>query len=44
MEGESVEQYTTELFDLVEFCAYGVLKDEMLRNRLVVGIRGLSLS
>ena len=43
-EGESVEQYITDLYDLVEFCAYGVLKDEMLRERLVVGIRDLSLS
>ena len=42
-EGESVEQYITELYDLVEFCAYGVLKHEMLRDRLVVGIRDLSL-
>ena len=43
-EGESVEQYITEQYDLVEFCAYGVLKHEMLRDRLVVGIRDLSLS
>ena len=43
-EGESLEQYITELYDLVEFCAYGVLKDGMLRDRLVVGIRDLSLS
>ena len=43
-EGESVEQYITELYDLVEFCVYGVLKDEMLRDRLVVSIRDLSLS
>ena len=43
-EGESVEQYKNDLYDLAEFCAYGVLKDEMLRDRLVVGIRDLSLS
>ena len=43
-EGESVEQYITELHDLVESGTYGVLKDEMLRDRLVVGIRDLSLS
>ena len=43
-EVESVEQYIIELYDLVEFCAYGVLKDEMLRNRLVIGIRDLRLS
>jgi hypothetical protein len=38
------EQYITELYDLVEFCAYGDLKEEMLRDRLVVGIRDLNLS
>ena len=43
-ESESVEQYITELHDFVEVCAYGVLKDEMIRDRLVVGIRDLSLS
>ena len=43
-EGESVEQYITELYDLIEFCAYGVMKNKILRDRLVVGIRDLSLS
>ena len=43
-QGESVEQYITELYYLIEFCAYGALKDEMLRDRLVVGIQDLSLS
>ena len=43
-EGESVEQYITELYSLIEFCAYGDLKEQMLRDRLVVGIRDSSLS
>ena len=43
-EGESVEQYITELYNLAELCAYGELKEEMLRDRLVVGIRDLALS
>ena len=43
-DGESVEQYITELYSLVEFCEYGALKEEMLRDRLVVGISDLALS
>ena len=38
-EGESVEQYISALYDLVESCEYGELRDEMLRDRIVVGIR-----
>ena len=43
-EGESSEQYITALYSLVETCNYGELRDEMLRDRLVVGIRDSSLS
>ncbi len=43
-EGESAEQYITELYNLIDFCEYGNLKDEMLRDRLVVGIRDVGLS
>ena len=43
-EGESAETYISELYELIEFCDYGNLKDEMLRDRLVVGIRDTSLS
>lgn len=42
-EGESVEQYIADLYELAEFCEYGDLKEEM-RDRLVVGIRDLALS
>ena len=42
--GESVEQYITALYSLVEFCEYGDLKEEMLRDRIVVGIRDTALS
>ena len=38
-EGESVEQYITALYSLVESCEYGALKEEILRDRIVVGIR-----
>ena len=43
-EGESVEQYITALYHLVETCEYGDLRDEMLRDRLVVGIRDAAMS
>ena len=43
-EGETAEQYITELYSVIEFCEYGNLKEEMLRDRLVVGIRDLALS
>ena len=43
-EGESVEEYITCLYNLVDNCQYGDLKGEMIRDRLVVGIRDSSLS
>ena len=43
-EGESSEQYITALYELVKNCEYGDLRDEMLRDRLVVGIRDKELS
>ena len=42
--GESVEQYITELYALVETCEYGNLTDDMLRDRIVVGIRNAAVS
>ena len=32
------------LYKLVQHCDYGEMKDEMIRDRLVVGIRDSSLS
>ena len=43
-EGESAEQYVTCLYSLIETCDYGTLKEEMLRDRLVVGIKDVALS
>ena len=43
-EGETAEQYIMELYRLAENCDYGGLKDEMIRDRLVVGIRDTALS
>ncbi len=42
--GESVESFITALYALVEHCAYQVLKDEMIRDRIVVGLRDSRLS
>ena len=39
-----MEQYITVLYTLVETCEYGNLTEELLRDRLVVGIRDSSLS
>ena len=41
---ESAEQYITTLYSLIETCEYGNLKEEMLRDRLVVGIKDIALS
>ena len=38
-EGESVDSYVTALYALVEHCEYGAMKDELLRDRIVVSIR-----
>ena len=43
-DGESAEKYITELYTLAENCNYGAMKDEMIRDRLVVGIRDSTLS
>ena len=46
LDTETAESYITVLYGLllVENCEYGALRDEMLRDRLVVGIRDKSLS
>lgn len=44
MPGESVEKYITALYQLVETCEYSLFKEEMLRDRLVVGIKDVALS
>ena len=42
--GESSEQYIMALYSLAAYCNYGALEPEMIRDRLVVGIRDSSLS
>ena len=44
LENETVEQYIMELYRLAEICDYGALRDEMIRDRLLVGIRDTALS
>ena len=41
---ESVEHFITNLYQLVEHCKYGDLKEEMIRDRIVVEIRDSALS
>ena len=43
-ENESVEKYITELYHLAETCEYGDLKEQLLRDRIVVGIRDRAIS
>ena len=43
-EGETAEHYIMAPYELVENCDYGNLKSEMLRDRLVVGIRDSTMS
>ena len=42
--GETSEQCVMELYKLAEDCEYGVMKEEMIHDRLVVGIRDTVLS
>ena len=44
LQSETAEEYIVELYRLAETCNYGDLKDEMIRDRLVVGIRDVSIS
>ena len=43
-EKESAEEYIAALYNLAENYEYGTLKSEMIRDRLVVGIRDSNLS
>ena len=41
---EPVEQFITGLYNLAADCNFGELKDKLIRDRIVVGIRDASLS
>ena len=43
-EGESVDDFITSLHSLSEYCNYGQLRDEMIQDRIVVGLRDSALS
>lgn len=44
LEDELVEEFITSLYTLSERCSYGALRDEMIRDRLVVGVLDKRLS
>ena len=41
---EAVEEYINSLYVLIQYCDYGNLRHEMLRDRIVVGLRDVNLS
>jgi len=43
-EGESVDAFITDLYTLAEHCNYKDLRDDLIRDRIVVGIRDSQLS
>ena len=43
-ENEPVDAFITDLHTLAQHCSYGALHDEMIRDRIVVGLRDKALS
>lgn len=43
-EGESIDDFITDLHKLVKYCNYGTFREEAIRDRLVVGVRDIRLS
>ena len=43
-EGESADNFITDLYTLAEHCQFGALDDELIRDRIVVGLRDKALS
>ncbi|KAL1279202.1 hypothetical protein QQF64_025875 [Cirrhinus molitorella] len=43
-DGETVEAFVRGLYELSEHCDFGELKDEYIRDRIVIGLRDKSLS
>ena len=43
-DNESVNEFITDVYCLAEHCGYAALRDEMVRDRIVVGIRDGHLS
>lgn len=42
--GETVDSFITALYGLAKHCNYGQLQSELIRDRLVVGLRNVALS
>ncbi|XP_072769851.1 uncharacterized protein [Nerophis lumbriciformis] len=42
--GESADSFITSIHKLAEHCNFGVLREELIRDRIVVGIRNIALS
>ena len=42
--GETVDSFITALYGLAEHCKYGQLQNELIHDRLLVGLRNVSLS
>ena len=36
---ETVESFITDLHCLAEYCQYGALRDEMIRDHIVIGLK-----
>ena len=43
-DGETVDEFVTDLYRLAEHCGYGILHDELVRDRIVEGIKDSKLS
>eukprot|EP00731_Ephydatia_muelleri_P009037 Em0004g1375a len=43
-DGEPVDDFVTSLYSLAQYCNFGDLHDEMITDRLVVGLRDANLS
>ena len=43
-EGETAASFISDVYALAEYCGYGNLRDELIRDRLVVGIHDRRLS
>ena len=43
-EGESVGNFITDLYCLCDHCDFGTLKEELIKDRIVVGLRDRKLS
>jgi len=42
--GESVDSFITDLYGLARHCNFGTLKEELIRDRIVVGLQNRELS